>query len=99
MNAYSLPSHLVDATVTAVDELNLNIRVWIRLEGDTDDDQLIEVRFNRDGEHLDPAVLDVAEQLEPGDTIEVGYTSIGQGAATINLGRSVTKLDERSCRI
>ena len=92
MNAYSLPSYLVHATVTAVDLEDLNVIVWIRPEGDTDDVQPIAVTFERDGEHLDAAVLQVAKQLEPGDTIEVGYTQIGNGAATISLGRSVTKL-------
>lgn len=93
MGARSLPSFYVHATVTAVDVEDVNVVVWIRPDRAADDSEPLAVSFERFGEHVDPAVVEIAAELEPGDAVDVGYTQIAGGLATINLGRSIVKVD------
>ena len=92
MGEQSLPSFLIRATVTAVDLTdNLTAHVWVRPERAPEDSEPMPVSFQRTPDHLDSAVLEVVEGLEPDDTVEVGYTQIAEGERTINLGRTIIK--------
>lgn len=89
MTAHPHPKYNISAAVASVDCRDpFNIVVSLRQAGAPIHGQPLRVSF-RFGEHIDPATLENAKSLSPGDRVDIEYTEITSQPVAINLGRSI----------
>lgn len=79
------------ATVVAVEESDLNAIVWIRAEGSDDDTDAFRVSFQKEGDHVDPEMIDLALSLMRGDSVDLGFVQVTDGETVTKLGRSLAR--------
>ncbi len=69
----------------------MNVIIWIRPEGSDDDSWTFRVSFQKEGEQVDPEMINVALNLTKGDLVDLSFVELVDGESIVRLGRSLAR--------